>query len=247
MTRFAATVGLSLALAGPLLAQGKIGEALGYTKPVGGGAYTFVMLGDAAAEAKVTDPAAKAKFEALRQKYPATGLYRGDTAELVWAVEGGGFSPYDYTFPASDGVHLVRFEGDWWQTKDFPGATRLPPDEEKRQLDGPGLGFYANGKLLRRYTVRELVTDSEKLPHTPRHVLWTSGGVLNEEKGTFLLLTQDSYRITLDYRTGELLSKAPGGLGNPLMTPILVACGVLSALLLGAWAYFAFLRKKSPV
>ena len=38
-------VGLSLALTGPLLAQGKIVEALGYTKPVGGGAYTFVMLG----------------------------------------------------------------------------------------------------------------------------------------------------------------------------------------------------------
>jgi hypothetical protein len=247
VTRFAAAVGLSLALAGPLLAQGKIGEALGYTKPVGGGAFTFVQLGDAAAEAKVADAAARFDFSALRMKYPKTGLYRGDTTELVWAVEGGGFSPYDYTYPASDGVHLVRFEGEWWKTKDFPGQARLPADDANRQLDGPGLAFFANGKLLRRYTVRELVTEAERLPHTPEHVLWTSGGVLNEGKGTFLLLTQDAYRITFDYRTGEVVSKAAGGLGNPLMTPILIACGVLSALLVGAWAYFAFLRKKTTV
>lgn len=244
MTRFAAAL-ISLALAGPLLAAGKIGEAFSYTKPVGGGAYTFVMLGDASAEGRVADPAAKTKFEALRQKYPATGLYRGDTTELVWAVEGGGFSPYDYTFPAADGVHLVRFEGDWWQTKDFPGQSRLPPGEEQRQLDGPGLAFFAGGKLLKRYTLHELVTEPAKLPHTPQHVLWTSGGVLNEGTGTFLLLTQDSYRTTFDYRTGAIVSKAAGGLGNPLLTPILVACGVLSAFLIGTWAYFAFWRKRS--
>ena len=247
MTRSAAAVLLTAALAGPLAAQGKIAEALGYTKPVGGGAYTFVMLGDPAAEARVADAAAKAKFEALRQKYSKTGLYRGDTAELVWAVEDGAFSPYDFTYPAADGVHLVRFDGEWWKTKDFTGGKQLAADEAQRQLDGPALSFFADGKPIRRYTVRELVTEPGELPHTPQHVLWTSGGVLNEGKGTFLLLTQDSYRITFDYRTGEVVSKEKGGLGNPLMTPILVACGVLSVLVLGAWAYFAFLRKRGPV
>ena len=234
---------VSVFLAGPAFASGTIVEALSYTKPVGDGAYTFVMRGAATAEAK-TAPDAKAKFEALRQKYPKSGLYRGDTNELVWAIEDGAFSPYDFTYPAADGVHLVRLDGDWWRTKDFTGGKQLPPDEAQKQLDGPALSFLANGKLLRRYTVRELITDPADLPHTPQHVLWTSGGVLNEGTGRFLLLTQDSYRIAFDYRTGEVLSKEKGGLGNPLMTPILIACGVLSILMLGTWAYFVFVRKK---
>ena len=52
---------------------------------------------------------------------------------------------------------------------------------------------------------------------------------------------------SVDYRTGELLARKAAGLDNPLLTPILIASGVLIAIILGVWAWFAFLRKpKMP-
>ena len=246
MTRRLTAAALLLALAaGPAPAAGVLDDALSYTKPVPGG-YTLAVLGDPAAEAKQSADARR-RFEELRAKYPRTGLYRDGSGELVWAVEDGAYAPYDYIYPAADGVHLVRIDGEWWRTKDFTGGrARLPAEEERKQLDAPGVSFFAGGKPVKRYAVRELVTDPGRLPHTPQHVLWLSGGSLNEGTGRFVLFTQDANRVTFDYRTGEVLSRGKAGLANPMLTTVLAVSGALAAVVLGVWAYLAFVRWRKP-
>jgi hypothetical protein len=242
MIRHAVTACLLALVAGSASAAGRLDDAVSYTKPVPGG-FVFAMLGDPEAEAKTPDDA-RAKFAELRAKYPRTGLYKDGSGELVWAVEGGGYAPYDNVHLAADGVHLVRLDGDWWREKDFTGGrARLPEDEVRKQLDAPAVSFFAGGKLLKRHTVREVIANPDDLPQTPRYVLWSSGGVLNEDTGRFVLMTQDSHRLAFDYRTGELLSRAPAGLGNPLLRTILIASGALAAAIIGVWAYLVFVRK----
>ena len=180
----------------------------------------------------------------MRAKYPKTGLYKDGSGELVWAVEDGGYTPYDNVHLAADGMHLVRLDGDWWREKDFTGGrARLSEDEVRRQLDAPAVSFFADGKLLKRHTVRDVVTNVAELPHTPRYLLWSAGGVLNESTGRFVLVTQDSQRLTYDYRTGELISRRQAGLGNPLLRTVLIVSGVLAAAILGVWAWLVFVRK----
>ena len=126
-------------------------------------------------------------------------------------------------------------------------------------IDGTGRLFYRQvPHLERRFSVtatrlrddaasmRELVTDPGRLPHTPQHVLWLSSGSLNEGTGRFVLFTQDANRVTFDYRTGEVLSRGQAGLRNPLLTTVLVASGALAAVVLGVWAYLAFVRWRRP-
>jgi hypothetical protein len=232
--------------AGPAFAAGVIPEPYSYTEPVADGTFTFVMLGDPSAEERAKDADARARFRELRGQYPKTGLYRGGSNDLVWALDDPAYAPADNVFVTSDGVSLVRIDGESWRTKDYPGASRLPADEERRQLDAPAVSFFTDGKRVRQYTLGELVTDPAALPHSPQHVLWPAGAVLNEDTGRFILFTQDQTRLTFDYRTGELLSRAKGGLGNPMLTGILIACGLLSAAVFGAWAYFVFVRGRRP-
>jgi hypothetical protein len=240
--RLTLTVCLLALAAAPAFAAGRLNEAVSYTKPVPGG-FVFAMLGDPEAEAKASEDA-RAQFAELRANYPKTGLYKEGSHELVWAVVDGGYAPYDNVLLAADGVHLVRLDGDWWREKDFTGGrARLPDDEVQKQLDAPAVSFFADGKLLKRHTVREVIAKPDELPQTPRYVLWSSGGVLNEDTGRFVLMTQDSHRLTFDYRTGELISRKKAGLGNPLLTTILIASGVLAAAILGVWAWLVFVRK----
>src|SRR5581483_4467821 len=142
MTRHViAGIALLTIAAGPAAAAGVLDEPLSYTKPVPGERFVFVMLGDPEAEAK-TSAADRAQFAELRAKYPKSGLYREGSNELVWAIEDGGYAKDYNVFLTSDGVHLVRIDGEWWREKDFTGGRNLlTPEEVQKQLDGPAVSF----------------------------------------------------------------------------------------------------------
>jgi hypothetical protein len=263
MTRFVSTFALLL-IAAPAFAAGVIPEPYSYTKPIADGKFLFVMLGDADAEAKAKDADARAAFRELRAKYPRTGLYSsrwdrrpagpdsqtGETPvppdKLVWALDDPAYAPADNIFVSTDGVYLVRIDGESWRTMNYPGGKRLPADVERRQLDAPAVSFFADGKRIQQYALKDLVTNPMELPHSPEHVLWPAGAVLNEDTGRFILFLQDQTRLTFDYRNGDLLSRTRSGLGNPMLTGILIACAVLVASVLGVWAYLVFLRPGKP-
>lgn len=219
-------------------------EPLGWQKPVGD-RWVFVQLGDPAAEAAVKSADARRQFEELRAKYPATGLYPRDGTTPVWTLPG--YAPIDNLFASADGVHCARIEGTAWRTQSFPTmGRRLPPGQEAEQLDAPALTFFAAGKSVRTYTARDLVTNPDKLPHSPEHVLWAAGSALNDGTGRFVQFTQDGQKNVFDFRTGERLEKVAGGLSNPLAGKVLAAAGAVSLALGLGWLWWAFGRRKSP-
>ncbi len=163
---------------------------------------------------------------------------------LVWAVEG--YAPYDNVFPASDGVHLVRLEGEWWRTYRYPAEKRLPADEEAKQLAGPAVSFFANGKLIRTHAVNDLVTNPADLIHTPEHVLWKTDASLNEATGRFIVFTHDSNRVAFDFKTGEVVARSKAGLGNPIMRWVLGVTAALIVVMVGVWVWLVRVKWKRP-
>lgn len=234
LTLLAVLFGAHVASAGPTAL-----EPLGFTKPVGD--LTLVMLGDPAAEDRVRDTSAREQFRALRERFSRSGMYRG--TELVWPLEGP-YAPYDAVFPAADGVHLVRLDGEWWKTKSYPGRNRLPAEKETAQLDAPAISFFAQGKLLKQYTLREIVTVIDDLPHSPEHVLWMAGAVLNDQDRQFVLFTQDSYRTIFNIDTGEKVATVKVGLANPVLPMLLGVTGILSLGILGVWLWLVWFRRR---
>ncbi len=231
--------------AAPAFAAGVILEPVSYTKPIPGTAFLFVMLGDPAVEAGQKDAETAAKFAEIRAKYPQTGLYHTDSGALVWAVDTEGYTHPDWVFLTADGVHLVRIDGDSWRTKDYSGRNRLPAEDEQKQLDAPAVSFFKNGKLIKRYALRALVTDPGELPHSPQHILWVAGAVLNTDETRFVAFTQDSNQLTFDVATGELLAKEPAGLGNPRLVILLSVIGGLMAAMLIGWLVFLLRQRKA--
>ena len=217
-------------------------QPLSYTKPIDGTPYTFVMLGDPEAEAK-QKPEFQERFQKLHNQYKETGLY--NDYDLLWSVDGP-YAPYDNIFVSKDGKHLIRIEGDWYQTKDhpYPSGRRVDSKIEQAQLSEPAVSFFANGKLLEQYSVNDVVTSPESIPHSPEHVLWSAGGILNEEQGCFNLIVKDDHILRFDYKTGELLAKEQAGLNNPIVQPILISMGLLTVIMLGIWVWLVRYKWK---
>lgn len=216
-------------------------RSLSYAEAIGE-KYAFVMLGPLEVDEGAAPDDAK-KLAELRAKYPASGLYPIAGGPALWTTDAP-YVPSANAFASTDGVHMALVEGDWWKTKEYIAPRRLPAEKADPQLHGPAVSFYANGKLLKRYTVDELITDPSRLEHTPEHVIWAAGAALNDETMRFVLMTQDANRITFDATTGELLSRNPAGFGNPISPWILAVCGGLSLLVLAIWAWIVFGRRK---
>ena len=223
--------------------KGVFAEAISYTKPVPGGKL-FVMLGDPQSEEKATaqkSDVAK-RLSELRTRYPKSGLYVEATAEPLWQLPDTVFSPIDGTFLSDDGRYLVRIEGEWWRTKDFPGGKRPADEIEQQQLSATAISFFDQGKLLNSYSLKAILHDPKLVMHSPEHLLWYASGSLNSDTGRYLLFTQDSGRVVFDYRTGEILSRSVVGLSNPLFSTILIVCAAFSGLILLTWIFFVFIR-----
>jgi len=86
---------------------------------------------------------------ANRGKRPS-GLYRRHSANPLWTV-----SWYaDSVTVSSDGKHLIRW-GAWASA-----------------LENEAFSFFANGKLVREYRIKDLVTTAEGLQYTVSHFFW---------------------------------------------------------------------------
>ena len=233
MLRFPAALVLltlsSAAVAAPLP------EPVSYAKPTPGDRFVLVVFGSLEAEAKLKGET-KQYVEGVRAKYPAPGMYRGD--QLVYPLDG--YAPDDNVYLSADGRYVVRIEGDWWKTKAYTGGTRLPAEVEQKQLDAPAISFFEDGKLLKSHPLKSLITDPLLLPHSPEHILWPGGAVFREDRGDFLLYTQDTNRITFDFRTGEIAATEKMGYGNRFGQTLILATLGLTVLLLLAWALYAF-------
>ena len=242
-------------------------EPISYAKPTPGGRFVLAVYGSAEAEANLKPGEMKRQAEEVRKKYPTPGMYTAE-GSLVYPLKGctlsaaqltplsalvgtlvfplGSYTPDDNVYLTADGRCVARIEGDWWQTRAYPAGTRLPPGVEQEQLDAPAVSLFADGKLLKSYALKELLTDPSVVPHSPKHILWPGGAVLNERDDRFLVYTQDAQRSTFDVRTGAIVAKEAMGFGNRFAQHTMFATLGLTALLaigMGAWVW----KKRRPV
>jgi hypothetical protein len=239
MVRWSISLLVSLGLSASAFGAGVMPVPLSFVKPIGN-QFVFVQLGDKAAEAKVSNGEKLPAFQKLRQCHPVPGLYTaGDDPKLVWE-QPAGYVPYDHCFVTEDGKNLVLIEGDFWKSESFSGGRRPAADVIDQQFRGPAISFHCEGKLLKRYTVRELATTPDQFQHTPDHILWYASGVLMDEKKEFVLFTQESTKFRFAVSSGEIVEKSYVGLKNPMVEKILIVLAGLTAIILAAWGLFVY-------
>ena len=165
-----------------------------YTKATEDGRFIFVMIAPTALEEelRLTREDLHQEVRDIRARYPRSGMYRQDNPrEPLWTVDW--YSTFNL---APDGAHLVRY-GPWaWLNKD-----RTP------DLDVEAVSFFAEGKLLRTYSVGDLVDPraAQSFPQSASHYRWLkSDRWLNDHE--YSLETRDDQRYVFDIRTGAILS-----------------------------------------
>lgn len=219
-------------------------EPVSYAKPTADGRHVFVAFGDADAEAKLKDGAMKRSAADVRGRYPKPGLYRiGEPDTPVYEL--GGYAPDEQVYLSPDGRHVIRIEGDWWKTKAYPAGTRLPADVEQQQLDAVAVRTFTDGQQTHEYRLRDLVDNPGELPHSPEHILWPAGAVLNQSDNQFHLFTQDSNRITFDVASGAIVSRSKSGLGNPISQWLIGVTIGLTLVLAGVIVWYTFFKRRA--
>jgi hypothetical protein len=213
-------------------------EPISYAKPTPDGKSVLVAFGNPDTEAKLKGETKQYAAD-VRAKYPTPGLYRD--GQLVYPLDG--YSPDDQVFLSPDGRHVIRVEGEWWKTKAYPAGKRLPEEVEKAQLDAVAVRHFTDGKVTHEYTLRELIENPAELPHSPEHILWPAGAVLNQNSGQFHLFTQDSMRITIDATTGTIIARSKSGLGNPITQWVLGVTIGLTVILAAVLVWYTFLKR----
>jgi hypothetical protein len=192
-----AIIALDVMIGGkPALADSPAPES-SYKEIAPGGKYVFVMISPMTPDEdeRKWDTKYRVAIREIRRTYKRSGLYRNDgSTEPLWTVDW-----YTHSVAiSSDGVHLIR-PGPW------PGGNRYGPLGSA--LDVEALSFFANGKLLRTYRIRELVDDPDKLPRSVSHFDWERKGQLDDARSEYVLTTLDGNRFVFDIRTGEIISE----------------------------------------
>jgi len=122
----------------------------------------------------------------LRTKYPCSGLYKNDGSTTpIWTVNWYGFV---YLF--SDGEHLIR-RGPWNRSWE-PGRDSY--------LDGLAVAFYKNGYEVTKYSVGDLVKDTDAIRFSVSHYQWKEEERFDIETGLLFIKTLDHQEYTFDIR-----------------------------------------------
>jgi len=158
------------------------------------GKYVFVMISPLP---KLDASVAESK--AIRAKYAKSGLYKNDgSVEPLWTVDW-----YRYKVDvASDGEHVVR-HGNWPERE---GGFENP-SVSKEELKQEAVSFFAKGKLLRQYSIVELIDEPKNLKVSVSHFEWRKNSQYSDDKRQFEVVTQDGNRILFDVTTAKIIEK----------------------------------------
>ena len=191
------TVGLSLVLFLSYSATVLADEEMlpeDYTKATESKEYIFVML-----------PTKKGWFDfveknkAIRDKYPQSGLYRNDESRTpLWTVDW--YSHKHEVYLSTDGRYVVRM-GPWprlWADKDLENGGPA--------LKQPAVAFYKEGKLLKGYTIGQLVKDAKKLSRSVSHFRWEDKVAFDDATGRFTVSTLEGNKYVFDIHSGKIVS-----------------------------------------
>jgi hypothetical protein len=160
-----------------VLADSPLPPPKSYSKIVGKGQYIFIMLADSQKET----------ISSSGKPYLYSGLYRNDgSTKPLWTVKW-----YKYgVIISSDGKYLITL-----------GSNLM------RDGNDEALAFYENGKLLKRYTVSELILSTRIMPPTASHFLWRKDSTLkfDDKKGELSINTYYFNKYVFNVRTGEIV------------------------------------------
>lgn len=202
-----------------------------YTMETSDKRFVFVMLNGGSPGNYYTDHSAK---------YSRSGLYlNGNSSQPIWAVDWAA-----YVFLPSDGVHVVR-KGKWAQIGNY--------DEE-------AITFFAQGKPIKTYRVRDLVDFPWLLPRTTSHYEWQKqistlpvtlktldgaevpfqpGIIFDEIAHTMTLETLQGDKFIFDVETGKIISSR-----RPVRLALTAIISTITLLLIGVVFYFARRKKE---
>jgi hypothetical protein len=180
----------------PVLLGYTAAPARSFAKLTADGRFVFVML-----TPNFDANHAPAEEKDLRRKYATGGMYANDgTGRRLWAVDWYG----DNVHPASDGVHVARvhdIRGHW-----LGGESRDAQLARVNQFEA--LALYAEGRLVRQYSLGELI-DTSRFTHGQLNIWfrWLQKAELDEAAGTLTVEAITGQRVAVDYRSGEIISQ----------------------------------------
>jgi hypothetical protein len=140
-----------------------------------------------------------------------TGLYYNtEPPELIYLVISGRESNHisyfqdHYVFLSNDGMNFVHIPIPFRFESINSPITFMP----YQGVDAVAIEFYANGVMIKHYTVSQLVERHSDLGHTASMIMWQDYGLIyfNADENTISVTTVDGINHIFDITTGESIN-----------------------------------------
>jgi len=180
----------------------KPGPPITYRETTANKQYVFIMIAPDSLETELKrwNDETKNEIRAIRTMYAKSGLYKNDgSKEPLWTVDWYRRN----VVAASDGIHMVTFG---YSSSTNAGKTQAISKEELQQ---EAVSLFANGKLLKRYAIADLVDRPDQLPRSVSHFQWLEKSNMLDGQHQFEVVTCDNNRILFDLKTGNIAKKEP--------------------------------------
>lgn len=192
-----------------------------YTQLDPGGRFVFVML---VPEVELDGAPNR---DAIRSQYARSGLYPVDGPAIpLWTVDW--YAARGLVTVSSDGVHLVRIAGGSVSTERWG-----------QHADAVAVEFFANGRSVRSYTIRDLQVDPDRAERSVSGTLTrTLGYWVDDSSGRCEVSAGDGGWYVFDIKTGEMIAgqRAPEARRVPVVWRLAaagglaIACGIVLRL-----------------
>ncbi len=157
-------------------------------------------------------------IRAIRAKYTQCGVYRNDGSTIpLWTLR---YRLCQQPLLLDDGQHLVLADTDWFQSRTHVAT------------------FYANGRLLARHQLDDLVTVYQVSGHFLLNYPQCRSLKLDPAKLELTLRTTQGETIVFDVTTGRVVRR------SSLYPRLLAAAGLVCLAIFGTIATFWFRQRK---
>jgi hypothetical protein len=149
--------------------------------------FVFVMLAPTVEDdINLGSSAQRKRALRIRKRYRSSGLYSiNGSRKPLWTIDWYASS----VILPSGGLYVIRM-GPWASTRD---------DE--------AFSFFKEGKILKTYRVKDLISNPAALPHSVSHFDWLKLKTLNPHQKTFTVTTLLNEKYVFDITTGNIMSR----------------------------------------
>ena len=162
----------------------------------------------------------------MTNTYSKSAVYKSaDAAEPIYTVKN---------------LRSWAYKSDFFFSENFRQFAFIPPADFDLAME-----FYSNGRLIKKYNIKELVKDHSKITRSISSAWWRNTDTeIFQDQNTLQITTVDNLTYTFDIATGDILQNTESLKVNKISILKFSVLGIVGVGIIGVAIFWLIRRKR---